>query len=85
MSEKAGVADARGLYGFGAAWFDFDDDGRLDLLVTNDSTPNYLYHNKGDGTFDDVSYASGTTSTSRILPTTRMCFTTTTTAGIFPM
>ena len=60
VSERAGVADARGLYGFGAAWFDFDDDGRLDLLVTNDSTPNYLYHNKGDGTFDDVSYASGT-------------------------
>ena len=34
-------------------------DGKVDLLVANDSTPNYLYLNKGDGTFEDVSYASG--------------------------
>ncbi|HEY6548678.1 MAG TPA: CRTAC1 family protein, partial [Vicinamibacteria bacterium] len=38
---------------------DCDDDGRLDLFVANDSTPNYLYKNRGDGTFQDVSYASG--------------------------
>jgi hypothetical protein len=38
---------------------DINNDGRPDLLVGNDSTPNYLYINKGDGTFDDVSYASG--------------------------
>ena len=59
VSVQAGVADARGLYGFGVAFFDFDDDGRLDLFVANDSTPNYLYRNRGDGTFEDVSYASG--------------------------
>ncbi len=59
LSEKAGVRDPKGLYGFGVAWFDFDDDGRLDLFVANDSTPNYLYRNKGDGTFEDVSYSSG--------------------------
>jgi len=59
VSEKAGVADKAGHYGFGVAWFDFDDDGRLDLTVANDSTPSYLYHNRGDGTFEDVSYASG--------------------------
>jgi hypothetical protein len=41
------------------AFFDFDDNGRLDLFVANDSTPNYLYRNRGDGTFEDVSYASG--------------------------
>ena len=58
-SARAGVADASGLYGFGVAFFDFDDDGRLDLFVANDSTPNYLYRNRGDGTFQDVSYASG--------------------------
>ena len=55
-SDKAGVADRRGYYGFAAAWCDLDDDGKLDLLVANDSTPNYLYTNKGDGTFEDVSY-----------------------------
>jgi hypothetical protein len=36
-----------------------NNDGKPDLLVADDSTPNYLYLNKGDGTFDDVSYASG--------------------------
>ena len=30
-----------------------------DLLVANDSTANFIYINKGDGTFEDVSYASG--------------------------
>ncbi len=59
VSEKAGVSDPKGLYGFGVAWFDFDDDGKLDLIVANDSTPNYLYRNRGDGTFEDVSYGSG--------------------------
>jgi hypothetical protein len=58
-SQKAGVADAAGLYGIGVAFFDFDDDGRLDLFVANDSCSNYLYRNRGDGTFQDVSYASG--------------------------
>ena len=58
-STKAGVQDKAGYYGFGVAWFDYDDDGKLDLLVANDSTPNYLYRNKGDGTFSDVSYLSG--------------------------
>ncbi len=59
VSLKAGVSDKAGYYGFGVAWFDCDDDGRLDLLVANDSTPNYLYRNKGDGTFEDISYLSG--------------------------
>jgi hypothetical protein len=59
VSVKAGVADASGFYGLGVAFLDHDDDGRPDLLVSNDSTPNYLYRNRGDGTFEDVSYASG--------------------------
>ena len=59
VTAAAGVADASGFYGFGVAFLDFDDDGRLDLFVANDSGPNYLYRNRGDGTFQDVSYASG--------------------------
>jgi enediyne biosynthesis protein E4 len=59
VSEKAGVADKPGYYGLGAVFADVNNDGKPDLLVGNDSTPNYLYLNKGDGTFDDVSYASG--------------------------
>jgi hypothetical protein len=59
VSEKAGVADMPGYYGLGAVFADINNDGKPDLLVGNDSTPNYLYLNKGNGTFEDVSYASG--------------------------
>ncbi len=59
VSEKAGVADKSGYYGLTSVFVDVDNDGRPDLLVGDDSTPNYLYHNKGDGTFEDISYASG--------------------------
>jgi hypothetical protein len=38
---------------------DVDDDGWLDLAVANDSVPKYLYRNKHDGTFEDISYMSG--------------------------
>jgi len=59
VSEKAGVADAPGYYGLTSLFVDINNDGKPDLLVGDDSTPNYLYLNKGDGTFEDVSYASG--------------------------
>ena len=59
VSAKAGVADREGRYGFASVFADIDDDGWLDLIVANDSTPNYLYRNRHDGTFDDVSYMSG--------------------------
>ncbi|MGA2569654.1 MAG: CRTAC1 family protein [Terracidiphilus sp.] len=59
VSEKAGVADSPGYYGLTSLFVDINNDGKVDLLVGNDSTPNYLYLNKGDGTFEDVSYSSG--------------------------
>jgi enediyne biosynthesis protein E4 len=58
VSAKAGVADANKYYGMTAMFVDIDGDGRPDLLVANDSTPNYFYRNKGDGTFEDQSYSS---------------------------
>ena len=59
VSDKAGVADKNGYYGLSSLFIDVNGDGRPDLLVADDSTPNYLYLNKGDGTFEDASYASG--------------------------
>ncbi len=59
VSEKAGVADKTGYYGLTSLFVDLNNNGRPDLLVGNDSTPNFLYLNKGDGTFEDISYASG--------------------------
>jgi hypothetical protein len=59
VSVKAKVSDQNGYYGFASVFVDVDDDGWVDLAVANDSVPNYLYHNRHDGTFDDVSYLSG--------------------------
>ncbi|WP_446741822.1 CRTAC1 family protein [Silvibacterium acidisoli] len=59
VSEKAGVSDPNKYYGFTGIFADVNNDGKVDLAVTDDSTPNYLYINKGDGTFEDDSYASG--------------------------
>ena len=57
--------------GSGAAWFDYDNDGRLDLLLVNGSTREHakqggdplaaLYHNEGNGRFTDVTAGSGMT------------------------
>ncbi|WP_263355061.1 CRTAC1 family protein [Acidicapsa acidisoli] len=59
VSVKAGVSDPNGYYGFTAVFVDLNGDGKLDLAVADDSTPNYLYLNRGDGTFKDNSYVSG--------------------------
>jgi hypothetical protein len=59
VSVKAGVSDPSGYYGLAAVFVDVDDDGWVDLAVANDSVPNYLYRNKRNGTFEDISYASG--------------------------
>ncbi len=59
VSKKAGVDDPDHYYGLGVEWGDYDDDGWPDLYVANDSGPNYLYRNKHDGTFEDVSMLSG--------------------------
>jgi len=59
VSKKAGVDDPHHYYGLGATWGDYDNDGWPDLYVANDAGPNFLYHNKHDGTFEDVGLLSG--------------------------
>ena len=59
VSKKLGVDDPNGYYGLGALFVDVNGDGKPDLIVANDSSPNYLYINKGNGTFEDQSYESG--------------------------
>jgi hypothetical protein len=59
VSKQAGVADEERRYGLTAIWSDLNNDGKLDLLVTNDGEPNYLYQGDGTGKFTDAGYASG--------------------------
>ena len=59
VGEKAGVSDPRRYYGLGVAWFDANADGWPDLFVANDSTPNYLYLNRKNGTFEEAAFPMG--------------------------
>jgi hypothetical protein len=54
-----GLADAGRSYGFGVVATDYDDDGWVDLFVSNDTNPNFLYRNRGGGRFESVALASG--------------------------
>jgi tetratricopeptide (TPR) repeat protein len=58
FEERAAMAGVLGENGrsLGAAWTDLDGDGLLDLYVANDVSDNALYRNRGDGTFENVSY-----------------------------
>jgi len=57
VSRKVGLAEPG--KGLGIAVADYDRDGYLDIFVANDSMPEFLYHNKGDGTFEEVALSSG--------------------------
>jgi hypothetical protein len=46
-----------------SAWADYDNDGWLDLLIACEKQPNRLYHNRGDGTFEDVAARAGVAGT----------------------
>jgi enediyne biosynthesis protein E4 len=56
VTARAGVG-FKGV-GMGAAWADYDNDGKLDLVVTSYGGIT-LYHNRGDGTFQDVTHKAG--------------------------
>ena len=58
VTKQAGIFDTSSK-GLGVAMLDFDGDGRMDLFVANDTEPNRLYRNKGNGTFEDVAVGAG--------------------------
>jgi len=59
VAAKAGVENFRCCKG--SAWADYDDDGKLDLFVSNMGQPCRMYHNEGNGTFKDVAPDLGLT------------------------
>ncbi len=57
VSHQAGI-DKPGK-GLGVAIADYNHDGRMDILIANDAIQQYLFHNRGDGTFEEVGLAAG--------------------------
>ncbi|HEY1802045.1 MAG TPA: CRTAC1 family protein [Terriglobales bacterium] len=58
VTKKAGLYDPTSK-SLGVALLDYDNDGWMDLFVSNDTEPNKLYHNNHNGTFTDVGVAAG--------------------------
>ena len=58
VSRASGIADHVGK-GMGLAFLDFNDDGRLDVFVANDTVPNFLFRNEGMGRFREVGLHAG--------------------------
>jgi len=58
VSEKSGIAAFKGR-AMGVTAADFDGDGYPDIYVANDKTENFLFRNKGDGTFEEIAVDAG--------------------------
>ena len=59
VSGEVGARDTDRAYGLGVTWIDYDNDGWPDIYVANDSVPNFLWRNKGNGTFEEVAFEAG--------------------------
>src|SRR5688500_18877276 len=60
VTQQMGVTDPDGYYGMGVIWADFNNRGRLDAYVANDSTPNFFYRNASPNKFAEIGLESGT-------------------------
>jgi hypothetical protein len=58
VSKESGIAGSPGK-SFGAVATDVNGDGLMDLFVANDTEPNFLFVNKGNGKFEEVGLAAG--------------------------
>jgi hypothetical protein len=58
VSRQAGIYRTTGK-GLGVVFGDYDGDGWPDIFVANDSVPNFLFHNKGKGIFEEVGLVAG--------------------------
>jgi hypothetical protein len=58
VSDRSGIGRHTGK-GMGIAFADYDGDGRVDVFVANDTVPNFLFHNEGNGTFREVGFPAG--------------------------
>jgi hypothetical protein len=58
VSEQTGIAKAKGR-GLSVVFVDYDGDGKQDIFVADDLTPNILWRNNGDGTFTNVALETG--------------------------
>jgi hypothetical protein len=58
VSVKAGIAQHTGK-GMSVAFADYDQDGLTDIFVPNDKMPNFLFHNRGNGQFEEVALETG--------------------------
>ena len=71
VTAKAGIGAHIGR-GMSVAFADYDNDGLMDVFVTNDNMPNFLFHNRGDGTFEEVGLQTGVALTNNGLPVASM-------------
>lgn len=58
VSVKSGIGAHKGR-GMGVAFADYDGDGRIDIFVTNDKLPNFLFRNIGGGKFEETALLAG--------------------------
>lgn len=59
VTKQSGVGDVNPAHGFSAVFDHFNQDSRIDLFVANDSDPNFLFLNQGNGTFKESALDRG--------------------------